>query len=374
MIDRYPYLPQYNNNIYIQVLQLLYEKLDDVQQFLHAIGQDNAFHSIDELTNLYDNIFSPEILAAHTNFSIKKIYKSVYIIVPDPYSKGNSYFHLTLELKSEEIKWLNELYNSVLSNLLKFYKRLFSRIDNYYITLDRTQLGKYEVLLQEISENVGRFLEYVQHREIIAKRKQLDEKHLTRIPFGGLFYTTHIDNLKSILEHGILSHTIAHTRGYVKVDISNKTVNEKRNRVEASLGGNIHDFAPLYINPRNPMLFYLCKNSEKENLVLLKINPHILLADNVAFSNGNAAVRTTQFYRNIDDFNKLNWTVIGQEYWTNHPDGRRIRCSEVLVHEQIPVYYINEIIIYNDKPLDDILAWFPNHFGIKTFVNSDIYF
>ena len=44
---------------------------------------------------------------------------------------------------------------------------------------------------------------------------------------------------------------------------------------------------------------------DKSNLILLKVNPHILLTDNVAFSDGNAAVRTTNFYTNIEDFKGL---------------------------------------------------------------------
>jgi len=122
------------------------------------------------------------------------------------------------------------------------------------------------------------------------------------------------------------------------------------------------------------MLYYLCKNMDKSNLILLKVNPHILLTDNVAFSDGNAAVRTTNFYTNIEDFNKLSWNVIQNEYWTNYPDGKRIKCSEVLVKNKIPMYYITDLLTFNQESLEKILPLFPNHLGINVSINNRMYF
>jgi len=352
----------------------MHEQLSKIEGFLKSIGDNKNYQNIDNLTNYYTDIFTNEIIAPHLSFKIEKIYKSFYLRNPGKQDRGNSCYHLTLKLKSDDIIWLDSLYESLLNRLIKFYKHLFSKIDNYYISFKTVQLQKYETILSDIEKEVAKFLEYTANREIVAKRKKLSEQNLSKIPFGGLFYIAHLKNIKSILELGILSHNLAHNSGIVTFDISNHQVNERRNRIEPSLGGNIHDFAPLFIHPKNPTFFYWCKHVNRENLILLRVNPHILLADNVAFSDGNAAIRTTQFYKNIDDFNKLNWSVIKDNYWTNHPDGTRIKCSEVLVHEKIPLYYIDDIFVYSEITLEKILPLFPNHKGLKTSINKQLYF
>jgi hypothetical protein len=106
----------------------------------------------------------------------------------------------------------------------------------------------------------------------------------------------------------------------------------------------------------------------------LKINPNILLEKDIAFSDGNAAVTGTRFYKDIEDFNRLDWLVIKQEYWTTHPDGKRIKCAEVLAKDYIPLHYIDEIYVYDQNALDQVLPLFPNHLSITIRVDPGFYF
>ena len=364
----------YNENLYLSILRILIERLSDIELFLNSIRSDSNIQNIDELTRYYQNVFTNALVAEHIEFKIDRIPTSLFFRMPKHFNKGNSYFHLTLKLKSDEIKGLDKLYQELLSRLIKLYKHLFSKIDNYFISFDNQQLIKYEKKLDEIKREITKFIEFAENREIIEKREKLKEQYLKQIPFGGLFYTTHIGNLKGILEFGILSHNLAFKKGLVAVDISNNEVNARRNRIEPTLGGNIHDFTPLYFNPKNPMLYYLCKHSQRDDLILLKVTPHILLLENVAFSDGNAAVKTTRFYHNIDEFNKINWTVINDKYWADYPDGKRIRCSEVLVNEKIPLYFVDDIFVYSETALDKVVQLYPNHCGIKTSINKSLYF
>ncbi|WKZ58830.1 MAG: DUF4433 domain-containing protein [Cyclobacteriaceae bacterium] len=368
-----PRLEHYNRNTYIEILRFLYEQLFPVESFLASIVQPEHFRNIDHLTEKYQNIFTDTKLFGCIDFKIQRIHNSLHLRFPSTYDKGNSYYHLKLKLNSPEIIWLDNLYGGSLSKIVKFYKHLFAKIDNYFVSLNPEQIKIYGNLLSQIKEETLKFLQFAEQRDVISKKKKLEEHQLSKIPFGGLFYITHLKNIQSILKLGILSHNSAHSKGVVAIDISNQQVNNRRNRIDPTIG-NIHDFAPLYINPKNPMLFFLCKNGYRDNLILFKVNLHILLTENVAFSDGNAAVRSTSFYTNIDDFNKLNWTVIKDEYWTNHIDGKRIKCSEVLVKELIPLYYINEIHICNEKLIEDIMPLFPNHLGIKIIVSPQLFF
>jgi hypothetical protein len=373
------HIDSYNDNDYIIILKLLQDEMAVIENFLTSISQNNNFSEIDDLEKFYNDIFSKQVIKKHIVCKISQIYKPLYLSNPGQHSKGNSYYHLILKLDSEEINWLDNLYNKVLSRFIRFYKHLFSKIDNYFISMNSSQLENYQQVFEKIKEEVKVFIDTVDKREILSRRQRLKTELLTKIPFGGLFYITHLDNVASILKLGILSHNLAHSSGFVSTDISNQQVNTRRNRIDPNLGGNIHDYTPLYFNHKNPMLYTLCKNTDRNKLILLKVNPHILLAENVSFSDGNASVRSTKFYNNIEEFNNINWTLINSGSWNHYEfnikrEQSRIMCSEVLAKKKIPSYYINEIFVYSEKTLEQILPMFPNHLGIKTSINRSLYF
>lgn len=372
-------LDLYNENVYLNILNHLYTKLDLIEKFLNSIDENQNFKEIDDLEDLFDDIFADDFIFDHINFKITKIVHSLSLWRNETdLDRSNSYYHLTLTLKSEEIEILDDIYDNILSKVLRFYKYLFSKIDNFYIKFKPEQFEILNGFLDKIKLEIKKFLEVSERRDIISERLKLDDQKLDNIPFGGLFYITHIDNVESILKYGILSHNLAHDKGIVREDISNQTVNARRNRFEDTLGGNIHDYTPLYFNHKNPMLYTLCKNRDKNTIVLLRINPHILLSNDVSFSDGNAASRSTNFYTNIEDFNKLNWNLIKKGSWNNYEfgieEGRRVMCSEALVKNKIPLFVINDIFVYDKKVLDRIIPLFPNHLGIKTFINKSMYF
>ncbi|EPR73429.1 hypothetical protein ADIWIN_1459 [Winogradskyella psychrotolerans RS-3] len=367
-------LDSFNKNTYVHCLNEVFDGLNLVDGFLLEIEKNRNYRNIESIISVYDKLFGNGEISNHIDYKIGKVYKPLYVTNPGEFSKSNSYWHIRLKLNSTDFILLDELYEKKLSNLLRFLKHLFSKIDNFFASSKITQLNSFKKLLENIKCDIEKFLLFIEHRSIINKKEKLDEAKIKQIPFGGLYYTAHIENINSILEKGILSHNLAHSKGLLTVDISNKQVNERRNRVVVGLNGNLHDYAPLYFNPRNPMLYYLCKNRPKENLVLMRINPHILMEDDVSFSDGNAASRTTKFYNNLDDFNNLNWTTIQNEYWTNYPDGKRIKCSEVLVKKMIPMYYVTDLFVYNQNALKKVISFFPNHLGIKTEIKNNLYY
>ena len=200
-------------------------------------------------------------------------------------------------------------------------------------------------------------------RRIQKEKEDIVIKICNRYGITGLFHMTHISNLESILNHGLLSHTKAREDGFMKVDIANNDVNYRRAHPEPIHNRPIHDYAPLYFNPHNPML-YVRKNMQSD-IVLVEFSPTVFLKDNVIFSDGNAAVHTTatynnrtEFYSDLNDLSKLDWECINADYWNDYPDGKRIKCAEVLVPDIIEASYITRIhyspSLMNTKPLERI--------------------
>ncbi|GHS86313.1 hypothetical protein FACS189487_00330 [Campylobacterota bacterium] len=140
-----------------------------------------------------------------------------------------------------------------------------------------------------------------------------------------IYHITHISNLPSIAEHGLLSHN----NPYCQVDISNQTVNGRRNTIEPIYRRKIHDYVPFYFSPKNPMLF-VRRNIEDE-LVILMFSCDLLFNDGMVFTDGNAACDNTYFSNDLNELDMIDWEVIKARYWHYYSDGKRKKMAEVLV-------------------------------------------
>ena len=195
-----------------------------------------------------------------------------------------------------------------------------------------------------------------------VKQKIEFEAFLNDLGIQYLYNITHKSNLDNILLNGLLSHNIAHSKGLTVTDISDNRVNQRRNKV--------HNYVPLYFNPKNPMLYK--RKSIQSDLIILCIDRN-LLQSNIKFSDGNAASKSTIYYTNIKDLGKLNWSIINSEYWSDFVDGKRIRCSEILIPNQINVNRIKKILCFNK----DTMSFVSNKIANQEFeveVNPTLYF
>lgn len=171
------------------------------------------------------------------------------------------------------------------------------------------------------------------------------EARLNEFGVSSLYHMTHKENLQNILQNGLLSHSEAH-RGLLQNDIADSEVNNRRGRKEPIYNRSIHDYVPLYFNPKNPMLF---KRREIQNdILILVIDRKVLLEPNTIFTDGNAASKSTKFFASIPQCSQLNWQCINGEYWNDYNDGKRIKCAEVLVFPKIQTSSIRKI--YGNNP------------------------
>lgn len=162
---------------------------------------------------------------------------------------------------------------------------------------------------------------------------QLADTEYSRYGIDFLYHFTHVDNMPSIREHGLLSHNAAQQAGLVSADISDPNVQERR-ADKSVFGRPLHDYVPLYFNPKNPMLYV--RREIQDDLVILFFDRELLVQDGVVFTDGNAASGPTNFFNDVSRLADLDWDCIRAEYWNDYPDGTRIRCAEVLVPHAIP--------------------------------------
>lgn len=179
------------------------------------------------------------------------------------------------------------------------------------------------------------------------------------------YYITHIDRLESILKEGILSRSqlnrttrrnlfqiIQNRLGWDQKMRSIHDENIVQNRKHKTFKGrSLWDYANLYFQVRNPMLFRVIRQSDlgKDKIVVLQVNADILDGDNVGITDGNAASSKTQFFEDIPKGLKaLALQQLNQTYWTNSDDAKRKIMAEVLVYDKIPKEKITGIYTANE--------------------------
>lgn len=161
------------------------------------------------------------------------------------------------------------------------------------------------------------------------------------------YHITHINNLTSILSHGLLSHHRAHCN-YQPTDISDQAVNNRRHHKQDTVfHRSLHDYVPAYFRSRNPMSYALRHLADK--LVILKIRRHCLFQKSTLFTDGNASCFKTSFFNKFNDLKMLNWDCLNSRYWGDFEDGKRLRCAEVLIPDQIPTEAIIQIATKSNK-------------------------
>ena len=161
-----------------------------------------------------------------------------------------------------------------------------------------------------------------------------------------LNFITKASNLPSILAMGILSYNRAASVGHQSV--ANEEVQLRRAAVTVTNGLNLHDYANLYVNARNPMMYVLC--SDDAELVVLRIDPAILDIQGVVLSDMNAARNLVRFGPAEEILPLLKRERIFTEYWTHEDPFDRDRhkgemCAEVLVPNVVPVEYVTGIYV-----------------------------
>ena len=365
-------LNDYNSNIYLRAFSFLNDELDRLNDFIFTTRRNQDYSKLLLLEELYIDIFQKAIIKELFQLKIERVINPHYNLLrnvkPLP---GNSSFFISLKFKKDSFVELDRLYKKQLTNILRLYKKIFLIIDLPSYNIREEDLIKYELLIKDVKDKIKDLLLSEENKKLIDKRDKLKTTVIRNLPHNGFYHMTHFDNLESILTKGLLSHQRVYTEDLIKVDISNQSIQKKRDRRENIFGRNIQEYVPLYINPQNPMMDSQNVKNSKSNILLLEVIPHILVQEqNTLFSDGNAAQLQTNFYNNQKELEKINWKLLQEGSWSKGAESHRIMCSEILVPKRVQIYYINKIILRDDSILNKVLKLFPNHKGIETVIDE----
>ena len=194
-----------------------------------------------------------------------------------------------------------------------------------------------------------------------------------------IFHMTDYNNLKNILLHGLQNHYNA----YKKVDISDREVNDRREKVEHIYGRKIHDYVPFYFNPRNAMLY---KNRNNARVIILGFDVRVIKdhQDDFLISNRNASADDAKFSKYLPDLqntNFINFNDVFSQRWCNngirYDDIKQKMMAEILINDVVYSRYIRSIYVKDQiskKAIEEQLAGDLKMYNINVIVDLAKFF
>lgn len=119
------------------------------------------------------------------------------------------------------------------------------------------------------------------------------ELFISKTKQTGLYNIQAIDNIPSIMQRGLLSNE--RSRKIKHTSIAMEEVQQRRDIIYVPNGLGLHQYANVYFDPRNPMLF--ARRDENENICILKFDSCILDFEGVVVSDRNASSDYAGFIR-----------------------------------------------------------------------------
>jgi len=163
-----------------------------------------------------------------------------------------------------------------------------------------------------------------------------------------LFYITHINNLPSILRYGILSHRQVEAQGIPFTPVYNPEIVANREQRLTPDRKSLWDYANVYFQPRNPMLYKVISETDKKDVVIVGVKPQVVDAKGAFISLGNAASSLSPLLdikTGLQNINGEYWQIINNDWWKTEDGTKRKIMAECLIPDGIPPTDIHSVYV-----------------------------
>lgn len=187
-----------------------------------------------------------------------------------------------------------------------------------------------------------------------------------------LFNIMPIENIASVLEHGILS--FERTTQLPHATVAMADIQDRRDTKVVPGGLALHKYANLYFDARNPMMSK--RRDQAASLCVLTISADVLGIDGVVLTDQNAASDYVRFL-SVEQIEIIDFDMVFARDW-RHPDNRiaywrhkSAKCAEVLIPHVVPPEYITGAWVCNEPARNLLLS---EGFGDPIHLNPDAFF
>ncbi|MEO6390409.1 MAG: DUF4433 domain-containing protein [Pyrinomonadaceae bacterium] len=188
-----------------------------------------------------------------------------------------------------------------------------------------------------------------------------------------LHYITPIAIVPSILQQGILSHTLADDVPHESVAMAD--IQDRRRLKQVGNGRSLHDYVNLYFNAHNPMLSR-CRD-RNSSICVLRVNPMVLDHSQAVFSDRNAAADMALFSTVDLGLAAIDRTRLFARYWT-HPNDpmeesrhKAEMCAEALIPDRVDGKSVMGAYVANRAAREMFLGL---KTGLSVQINTNLFF
>lgn len=346
---------------FILFLKDVISSLRKIDVILKNVSDSGQTKETNDIISVFEELFNDNRYNVHFEYKITLIGKSSQYYYWGERNEENSNKHLTLNLKSEEIIFYNNLYDNKISDLLKFFKHLFSLIENFSIIESNSRVAKFQNLLTEIRRDFI-FWESVLRKSL----NDLDDQKKLLHAFSFLSYTTEKksnwqDYLKILSDKNvnclyhftdrsnidsIKSHKGLYSWFYCEnnnIDIVKPGGNGTSRKLDKDK--NLENYVRLSFCENHPMAYVLKRDGRISDIVVLKCDTEVILHKNTLFSNCNANKSEAVISDSLELFKDLRFDIFGKKYFDVNKDNKlkSFYQAEVLVAKHLPMKYILNI-------------------------------
>lgn len=352
------------NEKFLGILSSLLQELDISKQILNEVKESGRFSESKKIISQYERIFLSEPLSKHIEFKIAFVGKSTHSLIVRHLDEDNANRHITLDLVSRDSIWIDQLYDNRISDLLKFFKHLFSAIENYAIYQNKRKLEKFENLIEEIKNDIVTFLKVnveadYKQKDLLVELKQKEELEISKRVKGiqlkanwqlyvnvildngikYLFHFTDKANIDSIKQaQGLYSWAFCDSH---KIAILRPGGDELSRNLDRRKGAE--NYVRLSFCKNHPMEYVAKKEGRINNVVKLLCDTELIYHVGTKYCNMNATKNEAIISDNFEYFKNINFGVCKKTYFDLTQIEKSQYQSEVLVYEHVPMKYIHNL-------------------------------
>lgn len=181
-----------------------------------------------------------------------------------------------------------------------------------------------------------------------------------------IYHITHLSNLSQILGQGRIWSDAKRIDLQVNCQLVGMSKIKRRRLetlpVKTYPDTTVGQYVPFYLCPRSIMLFILHCSDHPDLTYRDGQTPIVHLAADLrntvewarqnrkrwAFTTGNAGTAYTDFYSNLDDLGRIDWSAVAATNWRD-PAVQECKQAEFLVHESFPWQLVERIGVIDKR-------------------------
>lgn len=181
---------------------------------------------------------------------------------------------------------------------------------------------------------------------------------MNRADVTELHYITAIANVTSILQNGILSHTLAAELRHDSVAMPEIQAIRQNKQIPGAR--RLHEYANLYFDAHNAMLSRV--RGHNSTICVLDVEPGVLDLPGIIVTDRNAASGWVSFLPPVEGLEAINRDRLFARSW-KHPEDmydemshKSEKCAEVLVPDRVEAAFVVGAYVANQNALKTFQA------------------